>query len=212
MKKKKKNCVKVICGKEIVLNLDNWFSAGYSDCIKCLGRIIATLDVLTSFAVAAQSGKFQHYIRPEMMPSETGEIHLIQARHPCLELQEGVNYIANDVHLKRSKFLEQCLIYWFEHIVHSSRFWKMHFSITEDSDFCIITGPNMGGKSTYIRSVAVVALMAHIGSFVPCDKAKISVLDAILARLGADDSQVKGMSTFMNEMVETAAILKVDIR
>lgn len=152
-------------------------AAGYSETVKSIGNIIASLDVFTSFATVAYHSR--GFIRPEMLPSDDGTLELIQVRHPLLEIQEGVDYVANDVCLKR-----------------------------DESHFYIITGPNMGGKSTYIRSVGVAALMAHIGSFVPCDKAKISLLDCILARIGADDSQIKGLSTFMAEMVETAAILR----
>ncbi|XWS61004.1 hypothetical protein CRYUN_Cryun07bG0088100 [Craigia yunnanensis] len=153
-------------------------TATFSEVFEPLAGLLSELDVLLSFADLASSCPTS-YTRPEITPPDVGDIVLEGSRHPCVEAQDWVNFIPNDCRLVRGKS-------WFQ----------------------IITGPNMGGKSTFIRQVGVNILMAQVGSFVPCEKASISVRDCIFARVGAGDCQLRGVSTFMQEMLETASILK----
>lgn len=148
----------------------------YVPVLEAATSALAELDVLLGFAHAAcHAGS--GYCRPNL--EENGEcVVLTSSRHPCVELQDQVDFIPNDYHLVRA-----------------------------DSRFQLITGPNMGGKSTYIRQLGTIVVMAQIGSFVPADVARLPVFDKLLVRVGAGDLQQRGVSTFMLEMLEASAIL-----
>jgi DNA mismatch repair protein MutS len=110
--------------------------------------------------------------------AESNELHIVAGRHPVVEVtQREEPFVPNDVHF------------------------------SQDEAILIITGPNMAGKSTYLRQVALIALMAQIGSFVPADEARIGLVDRIFTRIGAQDEISAGQSTFMVEMVEAANLL-----
>ena len=119
-----------------------------------------------------------NYVRPSM--NDEGVIHVSQGRHPVVERMMPEHlFITNDVYLDQDK-----------------------------KRISIITGPNMAGKSTYMRQTALIVLMAQIGSFVPAKEANISIVDRIFTRVGASDDLASGQSTFMVEMTEVANILR----
>ncbi|HWR37188.1 MAG TPA: DNA mismatch repair protein MutS [Clostridia bacterium] len=138
---------------------------------------LAEVDVLAALANLAA---VRNYCRPKF--DESGDIEIAGGRHPVIEQAEltGSNdrFVPNDLYLNNSS-----------HAV------------------MVLTGPNMGGKSTYLRQSALTVLMAQMGSFVPARQARLSVVDRIFTRIGASDNLARGRSTFMVEMTETAAIL-----
>ena len=137
--------------------------------------VVATLDVLTSFAQVAEDF---NYCKPEV--DESGIIDIKAGRHPVIEkMLPAGSFVDNDTYLDKN-----------------------------ENRLSIITGPNMAGKSTYMRQVALITLMAQIGSFVPATSAHIGVVDKIFTRVGASDDLSMGQSTFMVEMMEVASILK----
>ena len=143
-------------------------------------RILDTAHALAEIDVylgLAEVAARQNYCRPQLNDGDT--IHIVAGRHPVVELsQSDTAFIPNDTNLSN-----------------------------HDAQICIITGPNMAGKSTYLRQVALIVLMAQIGSYVPAEAASIGIVDRIFTRIGAQDDLATGQSTFMVEMVETANIL-----
>lgn len=153
----------------------------YIDSLQIVASTITKIDLYTCFAFNAIN---YSYIKPEIV--ENSEITIKDGRHPVVEkallegksaINENKNFIPNDTLLDNNK-----------------------------NNLILITGPNMSGKSTYIRQVALLVLMTHMGSFIPASMAKISPVDRIFTRIGANDDLAQGRSTFMVEMDEVANI------
>ncbi|MGC9972693.1 MAG: DNA mismatch repair protein MutS [Bryobacteraceae bacterium] len=144
-------------------------------------RIRATAAAIAAIdvtAALAQVAAENRYVRPRF--SEGGEMRIVGGRHPVIERlteREAARFIPNDLYLSETEFI------------------------------AIITGPNMGGKSTYLRQAALIAILAQMGSFVPAESALLPLIDRVFTRIGASDNLARGRSTFMVEMTETAVIL-----
>jgi DNA mismatch repair protein MutS len=147
--------------------------------IRQTAMALAEIDVLASLAHTAA---LRNYCRPQFVDENGGELEIVEGRHPVIEQQEmaggSERFVPNDLYLNSS--------------THT---------------ILLLTGPNMGGKSTYLRQTALIAILAQMGSFVPARSARLSVVDRIFTRIGASDNLARGRSTFMVEMTETAAIL-----
>jgi len=146
-----------------------------------LRRTGAALAQLDVLANLARLAAARNYIRPEF--ADTGELLIVGGRHPVIEQlleQQGQRFVPNAVYLNDTTH-----------------------------QILLITGPNMGGKSTYLRQVALIVLMAQMGSFVPAEQARLPITDRIFTRIGASDNLARGRSTFLVEMAEMATILNL---
>lgn len=146
---------------------------------RLLQQIASALGCLDCLTSFAQLAQDNNYVQPDL--DNTGIIKITDGRHPVVEkmLEEDQQFVPNDTLLD-----------------------------LKANQLLILTGPNMAGKSVFLRQVALISLMAQIGCFVPASKASISVVDRIFVRSGASDAITSGLSTFMVEMVETAQILQ----
>lgn len=145
--------------------------------INPLQEVCKKIAELDCLLSLAEAALKNNYVRPEI--TEDGVILIKDGRHPVVEKNLGYNeFIPNDTELD-----------------------------TKENLIMMITGPNMAGKSTYMRQVGLIVIMAHTGSFVPASFAKISLVDRVFTRVGASDYLARGQSTFMVEMIETANIL-----
>ena len=146
--------------------------------IKRLQKTATVVSTLDVLASFAQVAEDMNYCMPVV--KNDGVINIEEGRHPVIEKMIGIgSFVPNDTYLNK-----------------------------DEDRLAIITGPNMAGKSTYMRQVALITLMAQVGSFVPATEAEIGVVDKIFTRVGASDDLSMGQSTFMVEMMEVATILK----
>lgn len=150
-----------------------------SEQIPRIQKTAVGLKTLDALLSLAIAAVRNHYIRPQI--TEDGVIDIENGRHPVVEAE-----------------------------LHGDNLFVPNSTLMDESDnrMLIVTGPNMAGKSTYMRQVALITLMAHMGSFVPADGARIGVVDRIFTRVGASDDLASGQSTFMVEMNEMAHILR----
>lgn len=137
-----------------------------------------TVALVDVLSTLAEVAVQRRYVRPEL--DDSGRIEIIAGRHPTLEAVLGAGeFVANDAQVE-----------------------------TANTQIVVLTGPNMAGKSSWLRQTALIILMAHVGSFVPAEHARIGLVDRIFTRIGAQDDIASGQSTFMVEMLETANILR----
>ena len=148
-----------------------------ADNVKKIQRTSKSIACLDALASLANVAKRNGYTRPEMVKSDE-PMDIVGGRHPVVEAVSNEPFVSNDTYL-------DC----------------------DENRVLIITGPNMAGKSTYMRQNALIAVMAHMGSFVPCKSARIPIIDKIFTRVGASDNLIFNQSTFMVEMTEVASIL-----
>ena len=145
--------------------------------LRQIQKIASALAKLDVLAGFAEVARLRGYVCPEVR--DEGILQIDEGRHPVLEQSMvGEPFVPNDTQLE-----------------------------SDSQQIAVITGPNMAGKSTYIRQVALLALLAHTGSFLPAKHARVDLIDRIFTRIGASDDLSRGQSTFMVEMIETANIL-----
>ncbi|MCC6906342.1 MAG: DNA mismatch repair protein MutS [Phycisphaerales bacterium] len=159
-------------------------AAGHAAGLAQFARLVAELDVLRGFAEQAVRGR---YVRPKIV--EETCIDVVAGRHPVLDEILKDRFVPNDCRLGVGCEEPDA------------------DAPAQPATLALITGPNMAGKSTYIRQIAIITLLAHTGSFVPAESATIGLTDRLFTRIGASDELHAGRSTFMVEMTETANIL-----